>query len=642
MRDKELIKKAVDTIRVLSSETITHAGNGHGGIALGAAPLMYAAYSSMKFNPQKPDWFNRDRFVMSAGHGSALLYATLHLFGFDVTIEDLKKFRKFKSRTPGHPELHETPGVDCSTGPLGQGVAMAVGIAMAEKKLATMFNKKEGAEVVDHYTYCVAGDGCLMEGVSYEACNLAGLNKLNKLILLYDKNDITLDGPRVNGDGECIKTRFEACGWNVIEVADANDAEPILAAIAQAKASASAPTIIICKTTIGFEHKTAGTSKAHGVVLTADENVEYRKKLGLPGAPFSIDKSVAKYYDTMAFKKQGDHKNWQAVIDLYKMEFQEEYKNLCKFIEPKRETFEITAQGKEMAGRDSGHQCLNQIAKQTPRIYGANADISSTTKAFVVGGDIINCGVREFAMAAICNGLALHGFTPYCSTFLAFNDYCRPAIRLSALMGLPVTYVFSHDGLGNCPDGPTHQGNEHISALRLIPNMMVFRPCDDYETAESYKWVFENETPACMVLGRGSVPLVSDGKGTRKGGYAVLDCDSPAAIMLSSGAEVSLCIAAAELLAKSGISVRVVSMPSFELFDAQPQEYRHKTIRPDLPQVAVEMGRSDLWYKYLGSRGVVHGFDTFGYSAPQDIVMQELGFTPEKIARLVMDVIKSK
>lgn len=654
-KEQEIIRKTVDTLRVLSTEVISHANSGHGGIALGAAPLMYAAYASMKVDPTKPKWFNRDRFVMSAGHGSALLYTMLHMFGFDVTLEDLKQFRKLGSRTPGHPEINVTPGIDCSTGPLGQGVAMAVGLAFAEKKLAKMFNKKEGEEVIDHYTFCLVGDGCLMEGISYEACNLAGLHNLNKLIMLYDKNDITLDGARKVADGECVKTRFEACGWNVIEIADANNAEPIMDAIVQAKASADKPTIIICQTVIGLGHKTAGTSKAHGIVLSADEAVELRKRFGLEGAPFSIDKAVFKHLESLAFKKCGAYKTWQAVVDKYKMQYQNEFKNLNKFMNPGKDILDVKAQGKTTNYRDAGHMYLNQIAKQSPRLVGVNADVASSTKVFIAGGEDIACGVREFAMAAICNGLALHGFTPFCGTFLSFSDYCRSAIRSTALMNLPVTYIFTHDGLGHCPDGPTHQGNEHISSLRLMPNMKVFRPCDDYEVAAVYKYVFESGHPSCIILGRGDAALVNGtssmdayfgpkdpaGQGVPRGAYIAKHTENPCALILSTGAEVALCVEVAALLAKSGLHVNVISIPSFELFDAQPKEYRESILGGDLPKIAVELGVTDLWHKYVGINGKIIGFNEFGHSAPNNVLLQKLGFTVESIARAVLETVKN-
>jgi len=661
MKDRETIKKAVDTLRVMSAEVISNVGTGHSGIALGAAPLLYAAYASMKIDPSKPEWFNRDRFVMSAGHGSSPLYTTLHLFGYDVKMEDLKQFRQLGSRTPGHPEIGETPGVDCSTGPLGQGVAMAVGLAFAEKKLAEMFNK-EGQDIVDHYTFCLAGDGCLMEGVSYEACNLAGLHKLHKLIMLYDKNDITLDGARGAADGECIKARFEACGWNVIEVADANGAEPVMDAIAQAKASTDKPTLIVCQTVIGLGHKTQGTSKAHGAVLTADETTELRKKFGLEGAALTMEKSVAKHFEALVFKKGGHYKTWQAVVDKYKMQHQDTFKKLNQFLSPSKMPIEITAQGKDTNFRNAGHAYLNQIAEQSARIIGVNADVASSTQVFLKNGNDIACGVREFAMAAICNGLALHGFTPFCGTFLAFSDYCRSAIRSTALMNLPVTYIFTHDGLGHCPDGPTHQGNEHISSLRIMPNMKVFRPCDDYEIAATYKWVFENNKPATIILGRGDAKLVNgmyndgyfakkkdatgncgaEGDGLVRGGYLVRSHERPAAVLLSAGAEVSLCVGTAELLEKTGLNVNVASIPSFELFDMQPKEYRESVLGGDLPKVVVELGNTDLWYKYAGVNGRFVSFKDFGHSAPNDVHLQKLGFTPEQIAKVVMDAIKNK
>ena len=615
-KEREQMKKAVDTLRVLSTEIITNANSGHSGIALGAAPLLYATYASMKIDPSQPNWFNRDRFVLSAGHGSALLYSTLHLFGYDVTMDDLKQFRKYKSRTPGHPEICVTPGVDCSTGPLGQGVAMAVGLALAEQRLAKKF-----PGVVDHYTFCVAGDGCIMEGVSYEACNLAGLYKLNKLILLYDKNDVTLDGTRQAADGECVRKRFEACGWNVLETTDANCAEPILDGIAQAKTSTDKPTLIICQTTIGFGHKTENSAKAHGAVFSQGDNAELRTRFGLTGAPLTIEKSVTKHFEKLFLSKYGSAGRWQVTPELQ------------KFIDGKAQTFAVSPQGKDMSGRDSGHIYLNQIAKQSPRVWGANADISSTTKAFVVGDDIIQCGVREFAMACICNGLALHGFTPYCSTFLAFSDYCRAAIRMTALMNLPVTYVFSHDGLGNAPDGPTHQANEHVSSLRLIPNMKVFRPCDDFETAATYKWVFESGVPACIIVGRGSVPVVSNTPNLA--GNVIIDSANPCAELLSTGAEVSICVAAAQMLEKSGLNVRVISIPSFELFDT-------RILNPDLPKIAVEMGVSDIWHKYVGTNGRIIALNDFSHSAPQDPIMHELGFTAESIARMVLEAVKNK
>ena len=652
-----MVNKAINTLRVLSAEAISNANSGHGGIALGAAPIMYAAYTSMKIDPNNANWFDRDRFVMSAGHGSALLYSMLHLMGFGISMQDLKTFRKLGSHLTGHPELNTKIGVDCSTGPLGQGVAMAVGMALAEKRLSRMYNKG-GLNIIDHHTFVLAGDGCLMEGVSYEACNLAGLWKLNKLIMLYDSNNITIDGTRTMADGECVKKRFEACGWNVLEVDGEKGENDITNAIAQAKAFENAPTIIVIKTTIGYGDKRAGTHKAHGMVLTADECTELRGQFGLTLKPFEVDTDVKKHFESIAFKKMNSQKQWEKLLHKYRKQFPKEYSSLEKFIKPGIAKYDVKVERKTAELRNTGGEVLNQIAKQSVRIYGGSADVASTTKA-IVENAYFACGVREFAMAAICNGLALHGFTPYCSTFLAFSDYCKAAIRLTAMMDLPVVYVFTHDGLGNAPDGPTHQGNECINALRMIPNMTVFRPCDDVEAADAYKWAFESGKPTCIVLSRGPVPSFSSG-GLENGGYVISDGASLAkeaseqlygvkkdtltkfsAVILATGAEVVLCLEAQDLLRNMGISVRVVSMPSFELFDAQPEEYRMSVLgSADIPKVAVEMGNGDLWYKYVGPNGKVISFDVFGESGPHEELANKLGFSARNIANTVFELFK--
>jgi len=658
-KPNDIVKKAVDTIRVISAEVISAANSGHSGIALGAAPIMYSVYTSMKIDSDAPDWFNRDRFILSAGHGSALLYTVLHFMGFKISTEDLKTFRTLNSHLTGHPELNTKIGVDCSTGPLGQGVAMAVGAALAEKRLAEMFNK-DGFNIIDHHTFVLAGDGCLMEGVSYEACNLAGLWKLNKLIMLYDSNHVTLDGKAETANGEDTAKRFEACGWRVISVSENQGTDGITSAIAQAKTSADAPTVIIVNTTIGFGARTAGTSKAHGAVLSAAETQELRERLQLPGKPLEVDSDVRKHFSQL-IKNQTAKKKWDAVVSNYKKKYPAEYKDLIKFISPEAAQFIVTPERKTMSLRDAGHTALNQIAKQSPRIYGGSADVASTTKAFVDGA-YFACGVREFAMAAICNGLALHGFTPYCSTFLAFSDYARAAIRLSALMDLPVTYIFTHDGFGNGPDGPTHQGNEHISALRLMPNMNVFRPCDDAETAAAFKYVFEKRKPACIVLGRGEVPPISGEKdfgNVEKGGYVISagsgECK---AVLIATGAEVATCIEAQKLLEKSGVGVRVVSIPSFELFDLSSAEYKSNVLGGGLPKVAVETGVGALWHKYISADYdnkdnksglnrnrirsadyVIVSFDQFGGSGPNGKLAEKFGFTAENITRKTLELL---
>jgi len=633
MHEFTIGQAAVNTLRVLSAEAIANAKSGHGGIALGAAPIMYAIYKNMNVDPQNPSWFNRDRFVMSAGHGSALLYAALHCFGFEGI--DLKTFRQLGSLLAGHPELDEKIGIDCTTGPLGQGVAMAVGLAMAEKRLAAEYNNKDHP-IIDHYTYCLAGDGCLMEGVSYEACNLAGLWRLNKLIVLYDSNKITLDGMRISADSEDVAARFKAMKWNVLEVKRGQDENAISSRIRQAKASGDAPTLIIIHTEIGHGGKNAGTHKAHGQVFLASEVQKMRANWDLNSPAFEVDEDIAEHFNLLVKKKRGLAKKWTKRLAVYAETYPKKFSGLNEFIQKPERNYKCKAEGKDMPTRDAGNIMLNKIALQNPRLWGGSADVSSSTKALINDsvlfshkkpkGENIAFGVREFAMAAITNGLALHGFTPYCSTFLPFSDYCRPAIRLSAMMDLPVTYIFSHDGIGNAQDGPTHQGGEHIAALRLIPNMRVFRPADDSETAAVYEYVFEQQKPACIVLGRNSTPALDpeDLKLTK----------DPKAVLLASGSEVSLCAEVKKLLASKGITVNVISVPCLESLDAAVLD---KTI----PHIAVEMGSGMPWWALFGKTGL-HGdvisFDTFGHSGADADVSQKLGFTPEQITERVLRV----
>jgi len=632
---------AVNTLRVLSAETIANAKSGHSGVALGAAAIMYSIYKNMNVDPSDGAWFNRDRFVLSAGHGSALLYSTLSCFGFDGI--DLRTFRQLGSALTGHPELDESIGVDCSTGPLGQGIAMAVGIAVAEKRLSATYNTKKGDtvhDIIDHYTYCLVGDGCLQEGISYEACNLAGLWRLNKLIVLYDSNEVQLDGERSTADTEDVIKRFEAMRWNVLTVKNGQDEKAISARIRRAKMLGDAPTLIIVNTQIGYGAKNAGTNKAHGQVLSMEECKELRDKWLLANKPFSVDTDVSAHFESLIRKKIGMAQKWKQKLYLYGASFPGKYEELTDFVERPNRSFKCKTEGKTIALRDAGGIMLNQIAKQTARLWGGSADVSSTTKAFVVGGGFfghkkpkatdIAFGVREFAMSAIMNGAALHGYMCYCSTFLAFSDYCKAAIRMTAMMGLPVTYIFSHDGLGNAPDGPTHQATEHIAALRLIPNMMVFRPADDAETAAVYEYVFENQKPACIILSRSSVPSLNEE-------FKKIELfENPTAILLASGSEVSLCIEAKKLLLKSGVAVNLVSVPCLESFDASK-------LKKNVPVVAVEMGHGMPWWALFGKhglRGDVISFDTFGDSGKDAAVMAKFGFTAENIAEKVMEICK--
>jgi len=636
-----LEQAAVNTLRVISCEAISKAQSGHSGIALSAAPLLYAIYKNMNYDRRNGSWFNRDRFVMSAGHGSAILYTTLKCFGFEDI--DLKTFRQFGSSLTGHPELNEKIGVDCSTGPLGQGIGMAVGMAIAEKKLAATYNKQD-YDLINHYTYCLCGDGCLMEGVSYEAVALAGHLGLNKLILVYDCNRVTLDGGLENASSEDVKKRFQASGWRVLEVADGNDELAIGTAIKRAKNSKDMPTIVICYTEIGHGAKNAGSNKAHGQVLSAEDLAQLRADMELVSTPFKMDADVATHFEKIV-KTKNKWGRWRGLFRKYGMDYPLLHSQLSEFIDKPHNHYKCSAPGKQMSGRDAGSAMLNQIAAQSPRLFGGGADVVTTTKAFVHTSDggieyftfdnplgsNIAYGIREFAMGAVSNGLALHGFTPYCSTFLAFSDYAKPAIRLSALMNLPVTYVFTHDGIGNAPDGSTHQCSEHIAALRVIPNLHVYRPCDDFEVAAVYEYVFEKQSPAAIVLSRGD--LVSPAINPQH------NIQAPRATILSSGSEVAICTRAQKILGAIGIFVNVISVPCLESFNISA----HPELNPKTPVVAVEMGSSMPWYAFMGRhnlRGAVVGFNTFGATGANDLLAANLGFTPEHIADVVQEILK--
>ncbi|MDR0462598.1 MAG: transketolase [Christensenellaceae bacterium] len=603
------MEKAVNTLRVLAAEAISNANSGHSGIALGAAPLMYAIYKNMNFDPTDGAWFNRDRFVMSAGHGSALLYATLKCFG--VKDIDLKTFRKFGSEMTGHPELNDKLCVDCSTGPLGQGIAMAVGIALAEAKLNSLYKS-----AVDHYTYCLVGDGCLMEGASYEACSLAGLWKLGKLIVIYDCNQVTLDGTRASADAEDTAKRFESMDWNVIDVKRGlNDAKAVDEAIQCAKGNPR-PTLIIAHTSIGYGSKNVGSNKAHGSVLTVEEIADLKKKWGISASAFEVDPDVVKHFKELSVKKIGSARKWKPTPAL--QDFLKSRKLTCK------------TKGLVNA-RDIGHEMLNQLATQSPKIWGGSADVASSTKMFVDGDNKdgssknIAYGVREFAMAAISNGLALHGYTPFCSTFFGFSDYCKPAMRITALMDLPVTYIFTHDGLGNPPDGPTHQATEHIVAMRLVPNIKLYRPSSESETALAFESVFNKGKPACIVLARGDLNKEQP-----------QNTENPRINMLSTGSEVALCIRAQKILRDKGINANVQSIPCLDEFDASDIEKK-------IPVLGVELGNGTSFWALFGKNnlhGDVLSFDNFGKCGKDADVLKWLGFTPENIANKAIDILK--
>ena len=671
---------SVNAIRFLGVDAINQSNSGHPGVVMGAAPMGYTLFTrQMHVNPEVPNWINRDRFVLSAGHGSMLLYALLHLSGFkDLSIEELKQFRQWGSKTPGHPEFGHTVGVDATSGPLGQGIAMAVGMAQAERFLASRYNK-EGFPIFDHYTYVIAGDGCFMEGVSAEASSYAGLQKLDKLIVLYDSNDINLDGETKDSFTEDVRARYEAYGWNTEFVQDGTDIEAINAAIESAKASGK-PSLIEVKTIIGHgAPNKQGTNGVHGAPLGPDETAAARENLGWNHAPFEIPKEVyADFKENTVDRGRQAYDTWVALVDEYKQSYPELGSELARILEGKdavefqSSDFPAVENGYSQATRNSSQDALNAIADKVPTFLGGSADLAHSNMTYIKSEGLqddehrlnrnIQFGVREFAMGAILNGMSLHGgLRVYGGTFFVFSDYVKAAVRLSALQGLPVTYVFTHDsiavgedgpthepiehlaGLRAIPvgeDGPTHEPIEHLAGLRAIPNLTVFRPADARETqAAWYLAVTSEKTPTALVLTRQNLTVEegTDFDKVSRGAYVVhetaADFDT---ILLASGSEVNLAVASAKALESEGYKVRVVSVPSTDVFDAQDQAYKEEVLPNAVRRrVAIEMAASLPWYKYVGLDGAVIGIDTFGASAPAAKIIEEYGFTVENIVETV-------
>ena len=626
---------------------------------MGAAPMGYTLFTrQMHVNPEVPNWINRDRFVLSAGHGSMLLYALLHLSGFkDLSIEELKQFRQWGSKTPGHPEFGHTVGVDATSGPLGQGIAMAVGMAQAERFLASRYNK-EGFPIFDHYTYVIAGDGCFMEGVSAEASSYAGLQKLDKLIVLYDSNDINLDGETKDSFTEDVRARYEAYGWNTEFVQDGTDIEAINAAIESAKASGK-PSLIEVKTIIGHgAPNKQGTNGVHGAPLGPDETAAARENLGWNHAPFEIPKEVyADFKENTVDRGRQAYDTWVALVDEYKQSYPEQGSELPLIHEVKdrdeyqSSNFTAVENGYSQATRNSSQDALNAIADKVPTFLGGSADLAHSNMTYIKSEGLqddehrlnrnIQFGVREFAMGAILNGMSLHGgLRVYGGTFFVFSDYVKAAVRLSALQGLPVTYVFTHDSIAVGEDGPTHEPIEHLAGLRAIPNLNVYRPADARETqAAWYQAVTSKSTPTALVLTRQNLTVEegTDFDKVSRGAYVVhetaADFDT---ILLASGSEVNLAVASAKALESEGYKVRVVSVPSTDVFDAQDQAYKEEVLPNAVRRrVAIEMAASLPWYKYVGLDGAVIGIDTFGASAPAAKIIEEYGFTVENIVETV-------
>ena len=653
-------KIIANTIRGLSVDGVAAANSGHPGMPLGMADVCAVLWSEhMNFNPKNPKWLNRDRFILSAGHGSMLIYSLLHLYGYDLSMDDLKAFRQWGSKTPGHPENFVTAGVETTTGPLGQGVANAVGFALAEASLAARYNR-EGSEIIDHYTYVVAGDGCLQEGISHEACSFAGHNKLGKLIMLYDSNNITIDGPTHISFTEDTRKRFEAYGWQVLEI-DGHDYDQINAAIAEAKKEKSKPSIIICKTIIGFgSPNRAGTSKAHGEPFPAEEIELMKEKLGLPkDKSFFVPDEISDLRAKTQEKGENLENQWNELWENYKNKNQEAAKELENSIkgEISKEALDIPQFGfeKAIATRSASGTVLNHIAKYIPQLMGGSADLTPSNNTLPAGeesfspenpkGRYIRYGVREHGMAAIMNGMALHGgVLPYSGTFFVFSDYMRPAMRMSALMEQQVVYVLTHDSIGLGEDGPTHQPEAHLWAYRMIPNMTVIRPMDANETAEAWKSALKNKKgPTCLVLTRQNLPVYdraglgwAKSEEAQKGGYVLCEDEDFEAIIIATGSEVELAVEAKAKLNEQGVKVRIVSMPSTNIFDEQPQEYKDSVLPKNiLKRVAVEAGVTLGWYKYVGLEGRVIGLDRFGASAPYKTLYKEFGITTDAIVEAV-------
>ncbi|QKS71346.1 transketolase [Paenalkalicoccus suaedae] len=650
-------QQAISTIRTLSIDAIDKANSGHPGMPMGAAPMAYKLFADhMNHNPHNPEWFNRDRFILSAGHGSMLLYSLLHLHGYDLSLDDLKNFRQWGSKTPGHPEFGHTPGVEATTGPLGQGVAMSVGFAMAERHLAATYNR-EDHDIIDHYTYSICGDGDLMEGVSAEAASLAGHLKLGKLVVLYDSNDISLDGDLHESFSESVEKRFEAYGWQVIRVEDGNDLDAINKAIADAKTD-DRPTLIEVKTVIGYgSPNRSGKSASHGAPLGKEETLLTKEAYKwVYEEDFYVSDEVRAHYKELAEEGANKEQAWNQAFEAYKAAYPELAAQLETAIKgdlPEGYDSEVPVYeaGSSLASRASGGEVLNALAKQVPSVFGGSADLASSNKTNLKGeenfsrdnyaGRNIWFGVREFAMAAAGNGMALHGgVKPYVATFFVFSDYLRPAMRLSALMGIPVTYVFTHDSIAVGEDGPTHEPVEQLAAIRAIPNMSVIRPADGNETAAAWKLALETkDQPTALVLTRQNLPTLETTaengyEGVKQGAYVVSAATQSEVdgLLLASGSEVSLAVDAQQALEKEGIHVSVVSMPSWDRFEKQSAAYKESVIPKNVKaRLGIEVGATLGWHKYVGDEGSVLGIDTFGASAPGEKIMEEYGFTVENV-----------
>ncbi|HEY1252510.1 MAG TPA: transketolase [Thermoanaerobaculia bacterium] len=662
----KLDELCINTIRTLSIDAVQKANSGHPGLPLGAAPMAYVLWQRyLRHNPRDPNWPDRDRFVLSAGHGCALLYSLLHLTGYDLSLDDLKNFRQWGSKTPGHPEWHDTPGVEATTGPLGQGTANAVGMAMAERWLAHRFNRP-GHTVVDHRTFCLVGDGDLMEGISSEAGSLAGHLGLSKLTYLYDDNHVSLDGPTTWSFTEDVLKRYEAYGWQVLRVENGNeDLEAIDEAIRTAVSQDERPTFIAVRTTIGYgsPHK-AGTSAAHGSPLGAEEVALTKKALGWEWEDaFHVPEESLRHFRTAVEKGISEQAKWERRFEAYAKEFPQEaelWRTQAKGALPAGWDSDLPKwkAGESLATRVASGKAINAIAKKVPWLLGGDADLSESTKTKIEGaadfdgrtgaGNNIHYGVREHAMAAIANGMSYHGgVRPFVATFFCFSDYMRPSIRLSAVSHLPTIFVWTHDSIGLGEDGPTHQAVEQLMSLRAMPHFTIIRPGDANETAEAWRATMEHrEGPVGLVLCRQNVPVLdrSGAKGdVSRGAYILAEASGakPRLILIGTGSELQLAVGGREKLEADGIPTRVVSMPCWQLFDRQPAAYREEVLPHAVTaRLSIEAGVTLGWQKYVGDRGASIGVDRFGASAPGDVVMKKLGFTVEHVVERAKGLVK--
>lgn len=655
-------EKAINTIRTLSIDSINRANSGHPGLPMGAAPMAFALWTRhLNHNPKQPDWWNRDRFVLSAGHGSMLLYSLLHLSGYELSMEELKNFRQWGSKTPGHPEFGHTPGVDATTGPLGQGLAMSVGMAMAETHLASTYNNADHT-LFDHYTYALCGDGDIMEGVASESASLAGHLGLGKLIVMYDSNDISLDGDLNRSFSEDVLKRYDAYGWHTILVEDGNDVDAIDAAIQAAKEDPR-PSMIEIKTVIGFgSPNRAGTNEAHGKPMGADESTLIKESYKWDHEEFHVPDEVRSFFSEKEEEGAATHKAWQDVFASYESAHPELAAELNRAFDREWNVADLqklpkyTVGEDKLATRKASGDVIQALSEEVNGFFGGSADLASSNNTLMNAhedftkenrsGRNVWFGVREFATAAAVNGIMLHGgLHAYGATFLVFSDYMRPAIRLSALMNVPATYVFTHDSIAVGEDGPTHEPVEQTGSLRMIPNLAVIRPADANETTAAWKLALEaKDHPTALILTRQGLPTMIDADAAyeqvKKGAYVLSDSGSPDVTLLATGSEVSLALDSKKALHEKGIEARVVSMPSQEWFEKQSTSYKEEVLPLDVPVVSIEAGTTFGWERYTGRTGASIGIDTFGASAPGDLVMEKFGFNVDNVVSTVTNVLK--